>query len=193
MLGLKMPTDPRWINIAQKNIEEVLTDHAWCEQKACSNAISMVVKFHDKPKLVSELLLIAKEELEHFEMVTEKLNERGLKLGPECRDEYVHDLRRYIKRGGDKTDQLVDGLLFSAMIEARSCERFKLLSEEIEDPDLKVFYRELMESEAGHYSTFLNFAREYGGREAVDKRWQDFLDFEGKLIQSYGVKSTMHG
>jgi len=188
-----MPTDPRWINVAQKNIEEVLTDHAWCEQKACSNAISMVTKFYDKPELVKELLEIAREELEHFKMVNDKLTDRGLKLGPECKDEYVHDLRRYIKRGGNRTDQLVDGLLFSAMIEARSCERFKILSEEIEDEDLKVFYRELMESEAGHYSTFLNFARKFGNREEVDQRWQKFLEFEGELMKSYGNKSTMHG
>ncbi|MFT4659841.1 MAG: tRNA-(ms[2]io[6]A)-hydroxylase [Patiriisocius sp.] len=193
MLGLKMATDPRWVGVAEKNIEEVLTDHAWCEQKACSNAISMVTKFHDKPDLVAELLEIAREELEHFKMVTVKLEERGLKLGAEGKDQYVNDIRKYIRRGGDKTDQLVDSLLFSAMIEARSCERFKLLSEEISDPDLQRFYRGLMESEAGHYATFLNYARKYGDREAVDKRWQEFLEFEGQLITSYGVNSTMHG
>lgn len=188
-----MATDPRWVGVAEKNIEEVLTDHAWCEQKACSNAISMVTKFHDKPDLVAELLEIAREELEHFKMVTVKLEERGLKLGAEGKDQYVNDIRKYIRRGGDKTDQLVDSLLFSAMIEARSCERFKLLSEEISDPDLQRFYRGLMESEAGHYATFLNYARKYGDREAVDKRWQEFLEFEGQLITSYGVNSTMHG
>lgn len=193
MLGLKMPTDPRWVDIAEKNLEEILTDHAWCEQKACSNAISMITKFHEKKELVDELLQIAAEELEHFKMVTEKIAERGLELGAECKDPYIHDLRKYIKRGGSRNDQLIDGLLLSAMIEARSCERFKILSEEISDDDLKVFYRELMESEAGHYSTFLNFARKYGDRAEVDKRWKGFLEFEGKLMESYGKKSTMHG
>ena len=193
MLGLKMVTDPRWVNIVDGDIENILSDHAWCEQKACSNAISMITKFHDKPELVKELLLIAQEELDHFQMVTVKLAERGLALRPECRDEYVNDIRAYIKRGGSKTDQLIDGLLLSAMIEARSCERFRILSEQISDPDLKVFYRELMESEAGHYSTFLNFARKYGEREEVDKRWAEFLDFEGTLMARYGKSSSMHG
>jgi tRNA-(ms[2]io[6]A)-hydroxylase len=193
MLGLKMPTDPRWVNIVETNIQEILSDHAWCEQKAASNAISIIVKNPHLPDLVTELTTIAREEMEHFEMVHEKIKDRGLSLGYERKDEYVRDLAGYIKKGGTPTDNLVGNLLFSAMIEARSCERFRILSEEISDPDLKVFYRELMESEANHYTVFLGLARKYGGREKVDARWADFLAFEAELIGKYGKKETMHG
>jgi len=193
MLGLKMPTDPRWINIVEKNLEEILTDHAWCEQKAATNAISIIVKNPGKVDLVNELTLIAKEEIEHFEMVHQKIQERGLELGAERKDHYVRDLSRYIKTGGTPTEQLVSNLLFSAMIEARSCERFRILSEEIKEEDLRQFYRELMESEANHYTVFLGLARKYGGREVVDKKWNEFLAFEADLMKKYGKSESMHG
>ncbi len=193
MLGLKMPTDPRWVNIVEKNLEEILTDHAWCEQKAATNAISLIVKNPGRTELVDELMIIAKEELEHFEAVHQKIKERGLELGAERRDEYVRDLSAFIKSGGTPEEQLVNNLLLAAMIEARSCERFRILSEEMEDEDLKVFYRELMESEANHYTVFLSFARKYGGREKVDERWETFLQFEADLMKKYGKKETMHG
>lgn len=188
-----MPTDPRWVNIVEKNIEEILTDHAWCEQKAATNAISIIVKNPGKPDLVDELTAIAQEEIEHFGMVHSKIQERGLELGAERKDEYVHDLSRFIKRGGTPSEQLIANLLFSAMIEARSCERFRILSEEIRDDDLKVFYRELMESEANHYTVFLRLARKYGEREKVDRLWSEFLEFEAELMKKYGKKETMHG
>ncbi|MEM7160962.1 MAG: tRNA-(ms[2]io[6]A)-hydroxylase [Bacteroidota bacterium] len=193
MLGLKLPTDPRWVNIVEKNIEEILTDHAWCEQKAASNAISIIVKYPDYTELVSELMEIALEEMEHFKMVHEKIKDRGLVLGPERKDPYVHDLMQFINKGGSREQRLSDKLLFSAMIEARSCERFKLLSAEISDPDLKDFYHELMISEANHYTTFLNFARQVYDTEQVNVRWNDFLSYEAEVIQNYGKKETMHG
>lgn len=193
MLGLKMPTDPRWVNIVEKNIEEILTDHAWCEQKAATNAITIIVKNPGRTELVDELTIIAQEEIEHFGMVHQKLKERGLSLGFERKDEYVHDLMKYIKTGGTPEEQLISNLLFSAMIEARSCERFRILSEEIQDKDLKIFYRELMESEANHYTVFLGLARKYGGREKVDAIWSDFLAFEAGLMEKYGKQETMHG
>jgi len=193
MLGLKLPTDPRWVNIVEKNIEEILIDHAWCEQKAASNAISLITKFPDYTEMVSELMEIALEEMEHFKMVHEKIKTRGLKLGPERKDEYVHDLMAFINRGGSREQRLSDKLLFSAMIEARSCERFRLLSEEIKDEDLKVFYHELMISEANHYTTFLNFARQVYDTEKVNKRWKEFLEYEASIIDKYGKKETMHG
>ena len=193
MLGLKLPTDPRWVNIVEKNIEEILTDHAWCEQKAASNAISIITKFPEYTEMVSELMEIALEEMEHFKMVHEKIKERGLKLGRERRDEYVHDLMTFINRGGNREQRLSDKLLFSAMIEARSCERFKLLSEEIDDEDLKVFYHELMISEANHYTTFLNHARKVNDTDLVNKRWKEFLEYEASIIDKYGKKETMHG
>lgn len=193
MLGLKLPTDPRWAELAKTNLSEVLTDHAWCEQKAASNAISTIVRYPELTDLVEELTRISLEEMEHFGMVHTKIKERGWVLGPERKDPYVHDLAAFIKKGGTREQQLVDRLLFAAMIEARSCERFRMLSETVDDGDLRNFYRELMISEAGHYTTFIQFARQYGGKVDVDQRWKEFLDYEASLMSKYGRKETMHG
>ena len=193
MLGLKLPTDPRWVNIVEKNIQEILTDHAYCEQKAASNAISIIVKFPQYSDVVEAMGELVKEEMEHFQMVHREIQNRGLELGKERRDEYIHDLLSYITKGGDEEQQFVERMLFAAMVEARSCERFRLLSEELEDPALKIFYRELMESEARHYIMFLNFARKYAVRIDVDKRWKEFLEFEASLMAKYGKKETIHG
>jgi tRNA-(ms[2]io[6]A)-hydroxylase len=193
MLGLKLPTDPRWVNIVEKNIQEILTDHAYCEQKAASNAISIIVKFPQYSDVVEAMGELVKEEMEHFQMVHREIQNRGLELGKERRDEYIHDLLSYITKGGDEEQQFVERMLFAAMVEARSCERFRLLSEELEDPALKVFYRELMESEARHYILFLNFARKYAVRIDVDKRWKEFLEYEATLMVKYGKKETIHG
>lgn len=193
MLGLKLATDPNWVNIVEKNIEEILTDHAYCEQKAASNAISILVKYPEYPDLVDTMLAIAKEELTHFEMVHEKLKERGLKLGRERRDEYVNELYKFMRTGQSRQVAFVDRLMFAAMVEARSCERFKILSEEVTDENLRNFYRELMISEASHYTTFLGFARKYAGPEDVDARWKEWLEYESQIIKNYGKKETMHG
>lgn len=196
MLGLKLPTDPRWVNIVEKNISEILTDHAYCEQKAASNAITVIVKHPEYPDVVDAMTQIVQEEMEHFGMVHEKIKERGFQLGRERKDHYVGDLLSYMGTnfpGGSKESQFVNRMLFAAMIEARSCERFRILSEEIKDPDLSEFYRSLMESEARHYTTFLGFARKYGGEIDVDKRWADFLAFEAGLMKKYGKSETMHG
>lgn len=196
MLGLKLPTDPRWVNIVEKNISEILTDHAYCEQKAASNAISLIIHYPHLPDLVSAMVEISQEEMMHFGMVHDKILERGYLLGQERKDPYVNDLWNFFKTeyaGGSKASFLVNNLLFAAMIEARSCERFRLLSEEIDDADLRVFYRSLMESEARHYTTFLQFARKYGEGVDVDARWQHFLDFEASLMDKYGKEETMHG
>lgn len=193
MLGLKLPTDPRWVNIVEKNIEEVLTDHAYCEQKAASNAISIVVKFPEKTELVKALLEVAQEELQHFQQVHEKLVERGYVLGRERKDEYVNLLYDFMRKGGSREQQLIDRLMFAAMIEARSCERFKVLSENIRDEDLRSFYRELMISEANHYTMFIGFARKYASAEDVDARWKEWLDYEGEIIRNFGKKETVHG
>jgi tRNA-(ms[2]io[6]A)-hydroxylase len=196
MLGLKMATDPRWVNIVEKNIEEILVDHAFCEQKAASNAISIIVQYPQYTDLVLAMTEICKEEMEHFDLVHSKLLERGLKLGFERKDPYVNDLSDFLRR--NKTNSSPNGLfvnkmLFAAMIEARSCERFKILSEELQDEDLSLFYRSLMESEARHYTTFINFARKYGNGINVDKNWQEFLAFEASLMQKYGKTETIHG
>lgn len=191
-----MPTDPRWVNIAEKNIEEILIDHAFCEQKAASNAISIIVQYPQFSDLVEAMTVICREEMEHFGMVHQKLIERGMKLGFERKDPYVHDLSDYLKRNkntGSRESHFVNQMLFAAMIEARSCERFKILSEEINDDDLRNFYRSLMESEARHYTTFLGFARKYGFGIDVDARWNDFLTFEATLMEKYGSGETIHG
>ena len=193
MLGLKLKTDPRWVELVETNIYEVLTDHAWCEQKAASNAISLITLNPEKTDLVNQLMEIAREELEHFKMVHEIIVERGFEFGRERKDDYVNQLYKFCKKGGSRDEALVDRLLFSAMVEARSCERFRVLAENIEDKDLAKFYRDLMISEANHYTVFLTFARKYGGRVDVDKRWAEWLDFEGQLILSYGKKESIHG
>ncbi len=193
MFKLRLPTDPRWVNIVEKNIPEILTDHAWCEQKAASNAISIIVRYPEYEELVSVMLDIAQEELSHFRMVTEKIKERGFILGPERKDEYVNLLYNFRRKGGSRTQQLLDHLLFAAMIEARSCERFRVLSENIKDEELKKFYHELMISEANHYSTFIGFAKKYCATEDVDARWQQYLDYEGEVIRRFGKKETVHG
>lgn len=193
MLGLRLPTDPRWANIVDKNIEEILTDHAYCEQKAASNAISIIVKFPQFPDVVDAMGELVREEMEHFQQVHREIRKRGLTLGRERKDEYIHDLLSFITKGGDEEQQFVERMLFAAMVEARSCERFRLLSEELTDPGLRQFYRDLMESEARHYTLFINFAKKYAKRIYVQKRWNEFLDFEATLMDKYGKKETIHG
>lgn len=193
MLGLKLLTDPRWANIAESNLDEILTDHAWCEQKAASNAITLITQNPEYEDLVHELTAIAIEEMQHFQMVIDIIKERGYTLGRERKDDYVGHLMKFSKKDGSRNQAFIDRLLFAAMIEARSCERFRVLSTNIEDKELAQFYHDLMVSEANHYTTFLNFARKYTTDVDVDKRWKEWLDFEGELIQSYGKKEYIHG
>ncbi len=194
MLGLKLPTDPRWVNIVEKNIEEILTDHAYCEQKAASTAISLIIGFPEKTELVQAMTALVKEEFSHFKMVHDHIVARGWVLGRERKDEYVVQLMKFFPKGGSRTTHLVHKLLYAALIEARSCERFRLLSENISDPELATFYRNLMASEANHYTMFLTFARQYGeDRAVVDQKWQDLLEYEAKLMKDLGTKETMHG
>ena len=193
MLHLKLETDPRWATIAEENIEEILTDHAWCEQKAATNAITIITHNSQYEDLVTDLLELAKEELEHFQMVHNIIKKRGYKLGRERKDSYVNELYKFMNKGGNHLQSMIDRLLFSAMIEARSCERFKMLYQNIKDPELSKFYYDLMVSEAGHYTTFITFARKYGKDIDVDKRWKELIEFEGELIKSYGKSESIHG
>ena len=193
MLGLKLPTDPRWVNIVEKNIEDILTDHAFCEQKATSTAISLIVSFPEYSELVQEMTSLVKEEMSHFKMVHEKILERGWKLGRDRKDDYVIQLIKFFPKGGSRTTQLVHRLLYAALIEARSCERFRLLSEELKDKELAEFYRKLMISEANHYTMFLGFARKYGDRSEVDQKWQALLDYEAEIMKNLGDKQYIHG
>jgi tRNA-(ms[2]io[6]A)-hydroxylase len=182
ILRLKLPTDPRWVNIAEKNIGEILIDHAYCEQKAASNGISLIVKYPDKLKLVEEMTALVAEEWSHFERVMEELKKRGYTLGPNRNDEYVAELTKHIRKGDTRERQLMDKLLVSALVEARSCERFKLLWKNIPDPELQKFYYELMVSEAGHYTSFVKLAKEYMPAEVVEARFQELLKAEAEII-----------
>ncbi|MDA0773385.1 MAG: tRNA-(ms[2]io[6]A)-hydroxylase [Bacteroidetes bacterium] len=193
MLGLKLPTDPRWVNIVEKNIDEILTDHAYCEQKAASTALSIVVGFPEHSELVREMIALAEEEISHFKMVHDLIRKRGLVLGRERKDEYVIALHKFFPKGGSRQTHLVHKLLVAGLIEARSCERFRLLSEELHDPELKKFYCKLMISEAHHYTLFLKLARQYETEAVVQKKWQSLLDYEANLMKDLGTKETIHG
>ena len=192
MFKLKLLTDPRWANIAEGNLEEILTDHAWCEQKATTNAITLITMLPEHREIVTELLAIAQEELEHFRQVHEIIKQRGYEFGRERKDDYVNQLFKFIIQGS-REDYIIDRMLFAAMIEARSCERFKVLTENIKDEELKTFYKELMISEANHYTTFIGFARKLGNLEKVNQRWEEWLEYEAEIIKSYGKKETIHG
>lgn len=193
MLGLKLPTDPRWVNIVEKNIDEILTDHAYCEQKAASTAISLIISFPEYTELVDEMIALSREEMGHFKMVHDRIIARGQTLGRERKDAYVVELMKFFPKGGSRTTHLVHRLLYAALIEARSCERFRLLSEQLEDKELAEFYHKLMVSEANHYTMFLKFARKYGNREEVDKKWNDLLEYEANIMKDLGTQETIHG
>ncbi|HWI91237.1 MAG TPA: tRNA-(ms[2]io[6]A)-hydroxylase [Flavisolibacter sp.] len=188
ILGLQLPTDPRWVNLAEKSLEEILTDHAYCEQKAATTCISLIQRYNQKEKLVNELSPIVTEEWGHFRLVLAELQRRGLKLGGQRKDEYVNALNEFCQKGGAEEGRLLDQLLLMAIIEARSCERFKRLSEGLNDDYLKKFYRRFMESEAGHYTLFIELAETYIDKEKVRKRWQQWLDHETEIMKSLEVR-----
>jgi tRNA 2-(methylsulfanyl)-N6-isopentenyladenosine37 hydroxylase len=193
-LGLELPTDPRWVNIASMNIRDILVDHAYCEQKAASSCISLIITYPDRAKLVDMLTPIVAEEWAHFERVMEQLKKRGLQLGASRKDEYVEALQKCaLRKGGSREQQLVERLLLNALIEARSCERFKILWKNISDPELSIFYYELMISEAGHYRNFLQLAKEYQPEETVLARWRELLEQEADIMRSLAVRGDrMH-
>ena len=192
MLGLKLKTDPRWATLVETDVSELLTDHAWCEQKAATNAMFIIINNSEHQELVTDMLAIAKEELDHFEQVHEIIKAKGFTLGRERKDSYVNELVKFMKKGGSRIESLIDRLLFSAMIEARSCERFKVLANNIEDKELAQFYNDLMISEAGHYTIFIN-ARKLMDKMKVDERWQEWLEYEEMVIKSYGTENAIHG
>ena len=192
-LGLNLPTDPRWTDIASKNLEDILIDHAYCEQKAASSCISLIVQHPERTELVEMLTPVVAEEWAHFERVLEKLKERGYTLGRQRTDEYVNALNKVMKKGGSREDQLVEKLLVNALIEARSCERFKQLWRNLKDEELQKFYYELMVSEAGHYKNFLALAKTYLPEEKVMNRWDELLRQEAKIMKDIEIRSDrMH-
>ena len=193
MLGLKLPTDPRWVNLAEKSLEDILTDHAYCEQKAATACISLIQQYPDKETLVKELAPIVTEEWGHFRMVLKKLDEHNLSLGRQRKDEYVNALMDFQKKGGSREERLVERLLVCALIEARSCERFRLLSLHMKEDEMRTFYHKFMVSEAGHYRLFIDLAKKYGEEKAVKSRWNEFLEFEKKLMKDLELRGDrMH-
>ena len=188
ILGLHLPTDPRWVNLAEKSMEEILTDHAYCEQKAATSCITLIQRYSDKEKLVKELSPIVTEEWGHFRLVLFELEKRKLKLGKQRKDEYVNALLDFQQKGGDFEGRLLDQLLTMALIEARSCERFKRLSEGLNDEYMKKFYLRFMESEAGHYTLFIDLAETYIDKEKVRKRWAAWLKYEAGIIRNLKVR-----
>src|SRR6187397_61856 len=188
ILGLQLPTDPRWVDLAGKSLEEILTDHAYCEQKAATTCITLIQRYSDKEKLVTELSPIVTEEWGHFRLVLAELHKRKLKLGKQRKDVYVNKLIEFQLKGGSPDDRLLDHLLTMALIEARSCERFKRLSEGLNDAYMRNFYRRFMESEAGHYTLFITLAEHYLPKEKVRKRWLEWLEYEANVIQSLKVR-----
>ncbi len=193
LLGLKLPTEKQWVRLVQKDLETTLSTHAWAEQKAASNAISIIVRYPELNELVEVLLDIAQEELAHFKQVHKIIRERGFSLKPQIKDEYVNDLMNFIRKGEGKEVYLLDRLLFAAMIEARSCERFKILTEEVDDKKLQEFYFRLMASEARHYTTFLKLAKKYITPEKVEARWKEWLEYEAEIIKKYNKTPEIHG
>ena len=188
ILGLQLPTDPRWVDLAGKSIEEILTDHAYCEQKAATSCISLIQRYSEREKLVKELSPIVTEEWGHFRLVLQELEKRNLKLGKQRKDEYVNRLIEFQRQGGSVESRMLDQLLTMALIEARSCERFKRLSEGLNDDYLRNFYRRFMESEAGHYTLFIELAETYIDKEKVRKRWAEWLKYEADVITNLEVR-----
>lgn len=188
ILGLRLPTDPRWVDLAGKSLEEILTDHAYCEQKAATTCITLIQRYSDKEKLVNELSPIVTEEWGHFRLVLAELHKRGLKLGKQRKDEYVNQLLAFQTKGGHWEDRFLDQLLTMALIEARSCERFKRLSEGLDDRYLKSFYRRFMESEAGHYTLFIELSETYLPKDKVRRRWNEWLKHEAEIMEQLEVR-----
>ena len=193
MLHLKLPTDPRWVNLAEKSIEEILIDHAFCEQKAATSCISLIVTYSYLKPIVDAITPVVREEWDHFSLVLQEIYKRGFELGKPRKDEYVNKLLSFQKKGVEKEIVLVDKLLTNALIEARSCERFKLLSEKLSDPYFKKFYHSFMVSEAGHYRLFMDLAKIYKSEKYVKKRWEEFLIFEKKIMTELELRGDrMH-
>ncbi len=188
ILGLQLPTDPRWVDLTSISLEAILTDHAYCEQKAATTCITLIQRYSEYEKLITELAPIVTEEWGHFRSVLAELHKRGLKLGRQRKDIYVNELLSFQKKGGHADDRFLDELLTMALIEARSCERFKRLSEGLNDNYLRKFYRKFMESEAGHYTLFITMAEHYLPKPKVRKRWKEWLAFEQDLMNRMEIR-----
>ncbi len=193
MLGLKSNTDKSWVIVAENNLEQLLTDHAYAEQKAAGAAVSLIINYSEETEMVQALSAHAIEEMEHFKMVHDIMVSRGMVLGRDQKSEYAKHLSKFFPKTKDRTEALISRLLMAAIIEARSCERFKVLSENLNDSELALFFKGLLESEAGHHTMFLKFARKYQNRKIVDKKWDNFLTYEAEYMNTKGILPLVHG
>lgn len=211
MFCLRAPTDPVWAMEAARDLDAVLIDHAHCEMKAATNALSLVVRHPGDLGLVRALTDLAREELDHFRRVVAFLERRGLQLGPPPVDAYAGELRRAMALlPNTNIPPVVDRLLVGALIEARSCERFKLLLEALPpttSSELRVFYEELFACEARHYRTYLDLATQVLRAEwkvadepsvdlAVQTRLSLLAEAEGKIVRNLAqrnVRASVHG
>ncbi len=193
MLGLKFETETSWVDVAKDGLEQLLTDHAFAEQKAAANAMSITINYSEETDLVKDMIDIAIEEMEHFKMVHDIIIDRGLVLRQASKNDYAITLQRFFPKSPDRNEALVHRLLVAALIEARSCERFKVFSDNMKDQQLSDFYRDLMVSEANHYTLFLGYARKYMDRAVVDQKWNDLLAFEAEMMKNRGTVARVHG
>lgn len=193
MLGLQFETETSWVEVAKNGLEQLMTDHAFAEQKASANAISIIINYSEETQMVKDMTEIAIEELEHFQMVHELMVKRGFVLGQASKNDYALQLQQFFPKTKDRNVALINRLLVAALIEARSCERFKVFADNMDDEELSKFYHDLMVSEANHYTLFLGYARKYMDREIVDKKWNDLLAFEAEMMRERGKMAKVHG
>ncbi|MES2765168.1 MAG: tRNA-(ms[2]io[6]A)-hydroxylase [Bacteroidota bacterium] len=191
MLCLQTETNPEWIEVANKNHDKILIDHAHCEKKATIFAISMINRYPERAKLVQEMIDLAKEEIEHFDSVQKELQKRGIKFTSDRGCEYAQKLHKLIRR--DEPGRMLDFLITGALIEARSCERFSLLAKSATDETMRVLYKSLLASEAGHYTMYTDLAREYYPAAEVKARVNEMAALEADIVRNLKNLPSMHG
>lgn len=190
MLRLARPTDPAWVDRVVERLDEVLVDHAHCEKKAASTAVNLIFRYQHDAGLMVPLSELAREELEHFEQVLGLLGERGVPFEPQVPSAYASQLHKAVRKG--EPERLLDTLLCCALIEARSCERMKLLAEGLPDAALAAYYGTLLASEARHHALYVDLAIERHGREATLARLAELAALESDIIEGLPVEGRMH-
>lgn len=190
MLNLKSATLPEWLPSVRSHLDELLIDHAHCEKKAAGTAMNLIFAYVDRVELVRELTAIVNEELEHFAQVLDLLERRGIRFRRLKPSDYGRRLNDLVRK--QEPYKAVDRLLVAALIEARSCERFAILRDEINDPELADFYGSLFESEARHHATYVRFAREFADEDVVRDRLEALAAAEAEIVSTLGPLPRMH-
>lgn len=187
---LGFPTPEAWLEAVLEDFDCFLIDHAAAEKKASGMAISLVSHYPDKPDIVKAMIDLSIEEMVHFREVVKIMTERGLQLGDDKKDSYVNELRKLMRKGS--AVYMMDRLLIGSVIEARGCERFGLVAEALEDGPLKKFYTAITESEAKHETLFIDLAKNYFPHDEVDRRLEQLLDSEAKIVAALPIISALH-